>query len=239
MKDIVLINLVFFFQTIITLPFETCNEVPERGGRGCGGGLVLVDGTVVWGGGGEGVYQLDEVEKRWNKLTDCTTWATLGVCSGRLVSVGGDVPPAYSDEVMVWKGGEWTCMPGMVTACRQSCVVAVDGGGLLVMGGEGCRIKALDTIQVFDSTTQTWHIGPPLPQPCKNMSAAVYGDLVFVMGGWPMDRAVWCANISDLVSNIPCQSGSPLNDIILQYNVIYMLWVCPYTCLHVAMCSGT
>eukprot|EP00731_Ephydatia_muelleri_P014470 Em0008g190a len=101
---------------------------------------------------------------------------------------------------MVWKGGEWTCMPGMVTACRQSCVVAVDGGGLLVMGGEGCRIKALDTIQVFDSTTQTWHIGPPLPQPCKNMSAAVYGDLVFVMGGWPMDRAVWCANISDLTS---------------------------------------
>ena len=159
-----------------------------------------MDGMVVWGGGGEGVYQLDEVEKCWNKLTNAKTWATLSVCGGRLVSVGGDVPPTYSDKVMVWKGGEWTPIPGMLIPCRRSCVIPIDGSGLLVIGGESCRIKALDAVQVYDGNTQTWHMGPPLPQPCKNVSATVYGDLVFLMGGWPMDRTVWCANISDLVS---------------------------------------
>ena len=33
------------------------------------------------------------------------------------------------------------------------------------------------------------------------MSAVVHGDMVFVMGGLDMDRAVWCADIRDLVSH--------------------------------------
>ncbi|KAL5506732.1 hypothetical protein EMCRGX_G008465 [Ephydatia muelleri] len=47
---------------------------------------------------------------------------------------------------------------------------------------------------------ETWHRGPSLPEPCWAMSAVVHGDLVFVMGGWGMDRAVWCADIRDLTT---------------------------------------
>ena len=54
---------------------------------------------------------------------------------------------------------------------------------------------------MFDGGTQTWHRGPSLPKPCDRMSAVVHGDMVFVMGGAGMARAVWCADIRDLVSH--------------------------------------
>ena len=59
----------------------------------------------------------------------------------------------------------------------------------------------MNDVQVFDGGTQTWHRGPSLPKPCWSMSAVVHGDMVFVMGGLGMDRAVWCADIRDLVSH--------------------------------------
>ena len=87
-----------------------------------------------------------------------------------------------------------------------SCVVSVSGGGMVVMGGlgdggGGDGGRWLNDVQVFDGGTQTWHRGPSLPKRCGLMSAVVHGDLVFVMGGWGMDRAVWCADIRDLVSH--------------------------------------
>ena len=180
--------------------FETCENVPELGGRGAvwgGGGLVEVEGRVVWGGGR--VYRLEEKDK-WKIWTDdgVEFGATLGVCGGRLVAVGGGV---RSKKVMVWRGGRWSLMPDMLVGCTGSCVVSVGGGGLVVMGGEGDGLKYLADVQVYDGKTQTWHFGPSLPKRCYGMSAVVHGDLVFVMGGARMATAVWCANINDLVSH--------------------------------------
>ena len=183
--------------------FETCQNVPERGGRGWGGdgGLVEVEGRVVWGEV-VGVYSLDDKDK-WKRWTDgVELGATLGVCSGRLVAVGGYKDGVYSKKVMVWRGGRWSLMSDMLVGCWWSCVVSVGGGGLVVIGGQGDGGKALADVQVFDGKTQTWHFGPSLPKPCWGMSAVVHGDLVFVMGGWgDMATAVWCANINDLVSH--------------------------------------
>ena len=92
-------------------------------------------------------------------------------------------------------------MPDMLVGCRWSCVVSVSGGGMVVMGGLSDGGRDLNDVQVFDGGTQTWHRGPSLPKPCHTMSAVVHGDLVFVMGGDGMDRAVWCADIRDLVSH--------------------------------------
>ena len=188
------------------LSFATCADVPERGGRGGGGGggLVEVEGRVVWGGGGygRGVHMLDEVRSEWSRVADGGEWeGTLAVCGGRLVCVGGrESIDVMSKEVNELRGGRWS-MPDMLVGCGWSCVLSISGGGMVVMGG-GNGGRRLNDVQVFDGGTQTWHRGPSLPKPCCRMSAVVHGDMVFVMGGaGMMDRAVWCADIRDLVSH--------------------------------------
>ena len=184
--------------------YQTCAAVPEQGGRGVygGRGVVEVEGRVVWVGG-RGVYRLDEVSSKWVRLADGgEVWATLAVCGGEMVSVGDyNHGGEYSKEVKVWRGGRWTSMTEMLVGCWRSCVVSVSGGVLLVMGGIGDGGWYLNDVQIFDG--RTWHMGPPLPRPCTGtMSAVVHGDLVFVMGGGGgMERAVWSANIIDLVSH--------------------------------------
>ena len=186
------------------LSFATCANVPVRGGRGYaggGGGLVEVEGRVVWGGY-RGVHMLDEVRSKWSRVADSGEWmGTLAVCGGRLVWVGGVKGGVMSKEVKELRGGRWSHMSDMLVGCKWSCVLSVSGGGMVVMGGVGDGRRDLNDVQVFDGGTQTWHRGPSLLKPCYHMSAVVHGDLVFVMGGDGMDRAVWCADIRDLVSH--------------------------------------
>ena len=182
--------------------YQTCAAVPVQGGRGWyyGGGVVEVEGRVVWGGVLGGVYRFHEVSSKWVRLADVEWLAPLAVCGGKMVSVGGwKDNGGGSKEVRVWRGGRWTSMTEMLVECSMSCVVSVSAGVLLVMGGEGDGYRDLNVVQIFDG--RTWHMGPPLPRPCKAMSAVVHGDLVFVMGGEGMERAVWSANITDLVSH--------------------------------------
>ena len=164
-----------------------------------------VEGRVVWGGGGYGgVHMLDEVRSKWSRVADDggEDGGTLAVCGGRLVWVGGRKGGGVMrKEVKELRGGRRSVMPDMLEGCRWSCVLSVSGGGMVVMGGGGDGERDLNDVQVFDGGTQTWHRGPSLPKPCWNMSAVVHGDLVFVMGGYGMDRAVWCADIHDLVSH--------------------------------------
>ena len=185
------------------LSFKTCEKAPEQGGRGDvygddGGGLVEVEGRVVWGGY-RGVYMYEE--DRWSRVADGGEVAgTLAVCGGRLVWVGGLKGGVSSKKVKELRRGRWSAMTDMLVGCWWSCVVSVSGGGMVVMGGAGDG-GSLNDVQVFDGGTQTWHRGPSLPKPCHTMSAVVHGDVVFVMGGVGMDRAVWCADIRDLVSH--------------------------------------
>ena len=182
--------------------YQTCAAVPEQGGRLWGGGVVEVEGRVVWGGGGGGgVYRLDEVSSKWVRLAGDGVGerATLAVCGGELVYVGGYKGGRFSKEMRVLMGGRWTSMTEMLVGSCRSCVVSVCEGVLLVMGGIGDGPRYFNVVQIFDG--QTWHMGPPLPRPCERMSAVVHRDLVFVMGGRGMERAVWSANITDLVSH--------------------------------------
>ena len=182
--------------------YKSCQPVLVRGGREAlgwrqewlGGGLVEVEGRAVWGGPG-GVYVLDGA--KWTQVADgVRQGATLAVCGGELVYVGGSskVGRGGIRAVMVWRGGRWISMPTLLKRCLDSCALGINGGGLVVMGG----ISGTD-VQVFDG--KTWHFGPPLPEGCWSLSAVVYGDQVFVMGGGGMKRAVWSANITDLVSH--------------------------------------
>ena len=184
--------------------FEPYANVLEPGGRlhQTGGGLVEVevDGArrLVWGVGGGGIYIYEEAS--WKRVADGgEIGARLAVCGRRLVAVGGHKDSVYSKRVMVWRERRWTTMSYMLVGCSWPCVCSLGVNGLLVMGGLGEGEKRLNDVQVFNG--ETWQFGPSLPQSCRAMSAVVLEDQVYVMGGYSMDRAVWCANISELVSH--------------------------------------
>ena len=187
----------------MTFSYKTCQPVPEHGGR-CyklGVGLVEVDGKAVWGGndGYGGVYVLDEASSKWERVADGVRFgATLAVCGGKLVSVGGRKDGGNSKDMVVLRGGKWTSMSTMLVGCHSSGVFSISGG-LVVMGGWNDGLRDVRDVQVFDG--ESWHFGPPLPKKCYGMSAVVHGDLVFLVGGRGMKRAVWSANITDLVSH--------------------------------------
>ncbi|KAL5480069.1 hypothetical protein EMCRGX_G023688 [Ephydatia muelleri] len=189
-------------RTLTMFFFKSYTKVPKQGGRVYGGGgLVEVEGSVVWGGREGGVYMFNETNSIWNETAEGDEYgARLAVFGGRLARVGGYKNSVYSKGVMKLRGGRWSLMPDMLIGCTGSCVLCVSGGVMVVMGGGVDEGRQLDDVQVFDGETQTWHRGPSLPQLCWAMSAVVHGDLVFVMGGHGMDRAVWCADIHDLTT---------------------------------------
>ena len=191
--------------------FETCSEVPRQDDphntMNYGGGIVELEGTVVWGCG-KYVYKWNKEEK-WETLSDVVeVGVRLAMCRGSLVAVGGLLPEkdesglgVCSKKVMMWSKGKWSLMTEMLVGCELPCVVSVGGSGMMVMGGWSNHGRRIDYVQVFDGMTKTWHFGPPLPEPCGAISAVVNGDLVYMLGGWGMGTAVWCANITDLVSH--------------------------------------
>ncbi|KAL5475152.1 hypothetical protein EMCRGX_G027217 [Ephydatia muelleri] len=194
------------------LRFNICTNVPESGGRSCGdggGGLVELDGRVVWGVK-LGLYSYDQVNSKWDRMVDGggDVGARLAMCGDRLVLVGGWDGSVNSKKVKVFNEGKWSTMPevipDMLVGCECSCILSVSEGGMVVMGGLGVGGRDVNDVQVFDSKAKTWHKGPSLPLPVRSMSAVVHGDLVFVMGGWGMKTAVWCAKICDLTSAHAC-----------------------------------
>ena len=196
--------------------FQKCAKVPEQGGRRWfGGGLVEVKEKVVWKGVdckldnreveffSQRMYFLNEKNSQWERVHMSGLYgATIANCGGQLVAVGGcKNADLCSKEVIVFRDRKWTAMPDMLVGCRGSGVISTVGGGLVVMGGIGDGCVPLNVVQVFEDKTKTWHFGPSLPTPSFEMSATVHRDEVFVMGGRGMARAVWCANISKLVSH--------------------------------------
>eukprot|EP00731_Ephydatia_muelleri_P021692 Em0014g283a len=196
------------------LRFNICTNVPESGGRSCGdggGGLVELDGRVVWGVQ-QRLYSYDQVNSKWDRMADGggDLGARLAMCGDQLVLVGGWDGSVNSKKVKVFNEGKWSTMPevipDMLVGCECSCILSVSEGGMVVMGGLGVGGRDVNDVQVFDGKAKTWHKGPSLPLPVRSMSAVVHGDLVFVMGGWGMKRAVWCAKICDLTSAHACDT---------------------------------
>jgi N-acetylneuraminic acid mutarotase len=70
----------------------------------------------------------------------------------------------------------------MLQARSESAVVDLDGR-MYVMGGyPGDRIPS-DAVQVWDSRTDQWELGPPLPMPLHHMMAATVNGKLYAIGG--------------------------------------------------------
>eukprot|EP00731_Ephydatia_muelleri_P004067 Em0002g243a len=155
------------------LSFATCANVPVRGGRGGygGGGLVEVEGRVVWGGDMEGVYMLDEVRSKWSRVADGA------VVHGDMVFVMGGL----GMDRAVWCAdirdlqSIWRQLPD-VPYCLSS--VCVGDGVLLAIGGaEDLRgSKKTSSIYGLHGDDKKWkHVGD-MPFACSRVDTLLLSD---------------------------------------------------------------
>ncbi|MCC7372219.1 MAG: kelch-like protein [Chloroflexi bacterium] len=66
---------------------------------------------------------------------------------------------------------------------RSEASVAELNGKVYFLGGyPGARITS-DSVQVYDTKTDTWELGPPLPVPLHHTMASVVNDRLYIIGG--------------------------------------------------------
>lgn len=109
-----------------------------------------------------------------------------------LVACGDDGSPAAdaNQDGAGSDGQVTTCAPapGWVPApsvgtgpTQETAVVALDGK-LYVIGGFDASLAVVDTLQVFDTETCEWSLGPALPRAIHHANAAVHGGRIYVLG---------------------------------------------------------
>lgn len=116
----------------------------------------------------------------------------MTVIDDQLVLVGGwerDGPGGEyghpSNLLAVWdckSGTPWTYPYPEMPTPRSGCSAVVHRQWLVVAGGWANR-QALCCVEVLDTRTKTWHVGPQTTEPLYCMKSAVVADMGYFMGG--------------------------------------------------------
>lgn len=101
------------------------------------------------------------------------------------------VPPGYTLLSSTRIGNNWSPAPPMPTA-RQYLAAAIDPqGNIYAIGGFDAKGQSLNTVEVYNPTTQTWRTAPPMPTARFGLAAATdtQGN-VYAIGGSSINAGV-------------------------------------------------
>ena len=184
-------------------------------------GASVVDGNVAyfmhWNGRIYAYVMHPDSSHPWSELprTPCK-YSSLAVVRGVLTAIGGAHRSAcshYENKLysMLYDGDAWMEMfPPMPTKrCSTSAVstqqhLVVAGGNQ----GEGCR---LNKVEVMDIQTLAWSVVASLPHPYNNASATIYGDSLYMLGGFSKDgctSSVLTCSLTSLLQSRSCEVSS-------------------------------
>ena len=99
----------------------------------------------------------------------------------RVTMTGGQIQAEIRTDPTRWSSG-----PFMPTA-RGYLAAAEAGGRLYVVGGFGGS-RALNTLEIFDPSTNQWTTGPSMPTARSSLAAAAIGGKLYVVGGLDSNR---------------------------------------------------
>ncbi len=136
--------------------------------------------------GADGVYTFADVPPGTYTLTITPPPGfTLGASSTASVTVAGGTQVNASAFVlnrMPTNPGEWGFRAGLLVA-NSEFALAEANGKIYVMGGYPASRVTSSTVQVYDIATDTWKLGPELPQPNNHGMAASVNGKVYLLGG--------------------------------------------------------
>merc|ERR1719265_1459764 len=158
----------------------------------CGGAVI---GSTGLEDPANGMAQVDRFDlaslsssQGWETLPPMTRarrHAVSGAVGGKLCVCGGadedercmDLAEFFDPTTQIW-----TALPSM-RAARSCAVAAVLGGNFCVAGGHTRRL-ALNTVEMYNADTESWHdVAPMLTRRCS-AAATTTKRKMFVLGGW-------------------------------------------------------
>lgn len=89
---------------------------------------------------------------------------------------GGAAPAPDADPDSPWRDGP----PVRGGVVQETAAVALDGKIYVIGGFQGAGVTS--AVQVFDTATETWSAGEPLPVALHHANAAVLDGVVYVLG---------------------------------------------------------
>ncbi len=182
---------------------------------------VVLNGKVYVGGGdadkvNQFIIQVYSPERDgWSRLPECPVkWFAMAVVNQQLVVVGGDSRDGRTQSaVLVWDSPsqQWTSpYPNMATA-RMSAAAVGYQHFLVVAGGDDG--SWLTTVEILNTSTKRWYTAAPLPVGCSDLTPALVGDTLYLLGGvsglYSFNRQLFSNSLPALVSHATSTPQAP------------------------------
>ena len=152
------------------------------------------------------VQVYDPEGEEWSQLARCPVRLYgMTTVNNQLVLAGGrDSVLRTSNQIRVWDDRSWTTpYPPMPTARNGSAAVGYQQF-LVVAGGVGSRNDDRTVVEILDTVTKQWHTATPLPIGCTQLTSAVVGDTLYVLGGYSdisPNKRVFTISLPTLISH--------------------------------------
>lgn len=101
---------------------------------------------------------------------------------GRAALLAWLIPGATSALGAELAPGSWGKRAELIEA-NSEFAVAETGGTIYVLGGYPANRQSVTTVQIYDTKSDTWRLGPPLPQPNNHGIAAAVEGVIYLIGG--------------------------------------------------------
>ena len=173
---------------------------------------AIVDGSTVYVRNEDTVkiYSYACPSDSWSHLPDCIYGkGSIAIIRGLLTTIGGySSTGTHFNELYSLtgkgKGRRWVKrFPPMPTK-RRSTTAVCTGTTLIVAGGQG-KDGVLSTVEVMNTENRQWSTVANLPEPMYVASVTVFGDSIYMLGGWKQlgisTMSVYTCSMSTLVQS--------------------------------------
>jgi N-acetylneuraminic acid mutarotase len=186
-------------------------ETPMPGGRERGAGGVAVFGNKIYYAGGlhDGVAVswfdvYDTVTKTWASLPDMPDARDhfhAAVVNARFYAIGGrqsaiDATTTVNQAFDIGTGSWVTGLAPLPTA-RGGFATAALGTEVVIIGGEGAGM-AYNTVEAYNTSTDTWRALAPMPTARHGIQAATCNGGIYVAAGGTIQGGGGATNVHEV-----------------------------------------
>jgi N-acetylneuraminic acid mutarotase len=166
-------------------------------------GKIYVVGAFTAAGHGaatDNVFEYDPLADSWRTLAPLKSpRGSVGVTvlDGKIHAVGGrgtDKVTVTTHEVYDPATGKWTELAPLPKA-RDHLAVVAGGGRVHAIGGRlDASTQNTDFHDVYNPASNSWEAAETLPTPRSGVAAALYRDMIIVVGGECRDKKTYPEN---------------------------------------------